>query len=83
MRNKYTWTLCSKVWDIQNIIKTKKWWVRKEDIEEIEQLVWYIHQDGQAMEDKLYERKDEVEELKKEIKELEFYLANAQSSADR
>lgn len=35
------------------------------------------------MEDKLYERKDEVEELKKEIKELEFYLANAQSSADR
>ena len=70
MRNKYTWTLCSKVWDIQNIIKTKKWGCREEDIREIEQLLWYIHQDWQAMEDKLYERKDEVEELKKEIKRL-------------
>jgi len=74
MRNKYTWTLCSKVWDIQNIIKTKKWGVRKEDIAEIEKLLWYIHQDWQAMEDKLYERKDEVEELKKEIEDLNIAL---------
>jgi archaellum component FlaC len=35
------------------------------------------------MEDRLHERKDEVEELKKEIKELEFLLSNAGASADR
>ena len=82
MRKYYTWTLCSKVWDIQDIIKNKKWGVRDEDIREIEQLVWYIHEDWQSMEDKLYERKAEVEELKEQVKNLEkevenlkFYLA--------
>lgn len=70
MRNKYTWTLCSKVWEIDSIIKNNKWGYRKEEISEIAQLIWYIQQDWQAMEDKLHERKDEVEQLKNEIREL-------------
>lgn len=71
MSRHYTWTLCSKVWEIQEIIKKNKWGYREQEISEIESLVWYIHQDWQSMEDKLYKRKDEVEELKNQIKSLE------------
>ncbi len=84
MRHFPTWTICSKHWRIETIIERLSWDdPDNEDYKEILELIKNCLDDWNRMEEKLKERKKQVEELENEKYYLEKQIKDLESDLDQ